>query len=341
MSYDGAMLGGYLLPEKEFKNALYTILQQDKNKILLALKNVLQFIRQGEIKQAYLKWDYFQSEILKNPTVDLLAILNWYDPKGNPQQWVFAKESEALHKGGQIDITQISDQFKKTYYSAVLTQHLSNLFKTLSKEELSYEEQKEIYDNSLFSEVKSRLSYAKHNGKNYRYGPIIYGKGAENNGVSYRGKAADAFVNHLGKIHQEIFTSQDLNTVSLEPEHSVRSEEDMMRRFGFLHLLLASLNNTGWWTGGDLIITDMTGKVIANIQLKTSTSLGAAIGQIKTATLAVLIDNLINKLSSNDISVVDDFYETLKTSTVGEELGDKVISDLENLAVDAVLGKSR
>ena len=339
MSYDGAMLGGYLLPEKEFKEVFKKVLDQDKKEILIALQDVLNFIQQGEIKIAYQKWDYFQSQVLKNPTVDLLAIVNWYNSKTSPQQWIFAKESEALHKGGQIDITQIEDQFKKTYYSAVLTQHLSNLFRTLGNAELSYDEQIEIYENTHFSDVKSRLSYAKANGKNYRYGPIIYGKGAENNGISYRGKAADAFINHLGKIHQEIFTSQDLNTTSLEPEHSVQLEEDMMRRFGFIHLLLASLNNTGWWTGGDLIITSPTGKVLANIQLKTSAGMGQAIGQIKTATLSVLIKNLIDKILANDISVVDDFYDTLKTSSTSEALGDAAINDLEQLAVDAILGK--
>lgn len=337
MSYEGAMLGGYLLPEKEFKEAFVDILQKNKQKILIALQDVLKFIQNKEIKIAYQKWDYFQSEVLKNPTVDLLAIINWYNSESNPQQWIFAKESEALHKGGQIDITQINDEFKKTYYSEILTQHLSNLFKTLNKEKLSYEEQLEIYDNNIFSDVKSRLSKAKANGKDYRYGPIIYGKGAENNGISYRGKAADAFLNHLGKIHREIFTSQNLNTVSLEPEHSVRLEEDTMRRFGFLHLLLNSLNNTGWWTGGDLIITNFNGKVIANIQLKTSAGLGQTIGQIKTATLAILVQNLINKLLVNDISVIDDFYNTLKTSSVGEQLGDNVINDLKELAVNTIL----
>lgn len=339
MSYEGAMLGGYLLPEEEFKKVFTIVLKNDKNKIISALQDVLYFIELKEIKIAYQKWDYFQTEILKNPTVDLLAITNWYNSDGRPQQWIFAKEIEALHKGGQIDITQIKDEMKKSYYSEILTQHLSNLFKTLNKSQLSYEEQVEIYENQKFSDVKSRLSIAKANGKDYRYGPIIYGHGAENNGISFRGKAADAFVNHLGKIHQEIFTSQNLNTASLEPEHSVQLEEDMMRRFGFLHLLLASLNNVGWWTGGDLIITSPTGKIIANIQLKTSAGLGQAIGQIKTKTLSVLIKKLIDKILLNDETVVDDFYETLKTSSVSEQLGDAVINDLEELAIKTILGK--
>lgn len=339
MSYEGAMLGGYLLPEKEFKEALAVIIKNDKNRFILALRDILHFIELKEIRIAYQKWDYFQTEILKNPTVDLLAITNWYNSKGKPQQWIFTKEINALHKGGQIDITKIKDEMKKTYYSKILTQHLSNLFKTLNESELSYEEQLEIYENQRFSDVKSRLSIAKANGKDYRYGPIIYGQGAKNNGVSFRGKAADAFVNHLGKIHQEIFISQNLNTTSLEPEHSVKAEEDMMRRFGFLHLLLASLNNTGWWTGGDLIITSPTGKILANIQLKTSAGLGENIGQIKTKTLSVLIQDLINKLLLNDDTVIDNFYEALKTSSVSEELGDAVIEDLEQLAIENILGK--
>ena len=53
MSYEGAMLGGYLLPEKEFKEALSVIIKNDKNRFILALQDVLHFIELKEIKIAY------------------------------------------------------------------------------------------------------------------------------------------------------------------------------------------------------------------------------------------------------------------------------------------------
>ena len=95
---------------------------------------------------------------------------------------------------------------------------------------------------------------------------------------------------------------------------------------------MASTNRTAWYTGGDLIVTNSRGEVVANIQLKTSSGTGAWIGNIRTATLKNQILLIKTTLLSDHYITAQNFYEMLKTSSVGEALGDAVIKEAYFLA---------
>lgn len=332
MSYEGAMLGGYLLPEKDFKQNMRLLLKERRSDILKQLILIQNLIKLGQIDQVFLQWDKFQNEYLKNPKTELLSILNFYG-KDYSQEWVFSDEAALITPEGKIQVTKaVEDVTKQTYYSKVLGQHLFNLYNTVQKDQVVYKEETEEAMN-YGSVVKQHLNDIKQSDKNYSYKNLIYGSKAQE--YMWRGKVADAFVNHLGKIHPEIFTSRQ--SFFTQGQHlfklhnSVRDEENSHEQFGFLHLLLESLNNTGWWTGGDLIITDKSGKVLTSLQLKTSRGSGSWIGNIKTATLEKSINKIIQELTVNSEKAVDTFYSTLKTSTISEQLGDNVLQEVNKI----------
>ena len=93
----------------------------------------------------------------------------------------------------------------------------------------------------------------------------------------------------MGKMHNALFNSSggltELSDFSSLPS-SVREEENASQHLGFLHLLLESLNSTPWFTGGDLITVDKTGKINLNIQLKTSKRDSGTVGEINYVDLA-------------------------------------------------------
>jgi hypothetical protein len=45
----------------------------------------------------------------------------------------------------------------------------------------------------------------------------------------------------------------------------VKQEERAIHNLNFIKLLMASTNRTAWYTGGDLIVTNSSGQVVANI----------------------------------------------------------------------------
>ena len=328
MSYEGAMLGGYLLPEKEFIEIMTLFLDQKQEIIFNQIDSVLKYIQQRDIKRAYFEWNTFQTQILKNPTTSLLAIVNFYN-KTAPQTWTFVDNEEhaLINKSGTLGVLEIEEGLKREYISSVLTKHLSNLF----KEVLSRMEVDEI--NYLYSlnksEIYESLNPIKYGNKAYTYQKAIYGK---LKGQFYRGKVADAYVNHLGAKHQGLFSASNgkdfINISDSIKEKSVKKEERAINSLNFVKLLLASTNRTAWYTGGDLIITDKTGRVIANVQVKTSATLGDALGVIRTSELEKQIKIFKETMKIGTKDTAKKFYNALKTSSVGEFLGDAVLENI-------------
>ena len=99
---------------------------------------------------------------------------------------------------------------------------------------------------------------------------------------------------------------------------------------------MASTNRTAWYTGGDLIVTNSQGKIVANIQLKTSGGTGSWIGNIRTATLKNQINLIKKTLLTDHQKTAENFYSMLKTSTASAALGDAVIDEAYNLAKKAL-----
>lgn len=330
MSYEGAMLGGYLLPQDAFIKLMAEMLDSNENIIELYLNNTLKYIDSGQIKDAYNEWNKFQIEVLKNPTVSLLAILNFRSSKN--QTWTFIDdEANAIaNQQGALNIQTIEKELKREYNSQVFTKHLSNLFKSVT-ERMEQDEVNYMWGLES-SDIKKRLNPIKYGDGLYTYKAAVYGSIA---GRFYNGKIADAYLNHIGATHWE-YLNNFSKTGYLPPEdlmyESVKQEERAIHNLNFIKLLIASTNRTAWYTGGDLIVTNGQGEVIANVQLKTSGGEGSWIGNIRTSKLRSKILDLKQSLSLDHQETARKFYDTLKTSSVGEKLGDAVIEEAYNLA---------
>ena len=352
---EGAMIGGYLLPEEDFKKVIIQLLQVQKADILNGFDRVLTAISMNDAHKAYEEWDKIQTTIFRNPKTSLLAILNFRNGIKNPQEWVhISDEISAImsdqDKNGRINIQQakeIGGALREQINSNTLAKHLGNLFKTITSDNVEYTEESDylfdIFAGDEGSAIRTRLANERNLAsdavKNYTYAHIIYGK--RNNSVNdfrSRGRIADAFLNHLGNIHGSLFAGDEENVFhniskALEGDpSSVKDEENNAnRKLGFLHLLLNSLNKTGWYTGGDLIVTNTKGQVIANIQLKTSISSGQWIGQVRTSMLGRKIEMFKSAINSGDPNIAQMFYDTLKTSGAVAEVGDAVLTTPDDI----------
>lgn len=331
MSREGAMLGGYFLPEKEFKSLMIQLLKENRSLIENYLNAVILNIEAKKTKEAYITWTKFQTDFLKNPTTSLLAITNFYG-SGAPQTWnFFSDEVAAIQNNGLISISSADTELKRAYNSDVLASHLSGLFKSISGTKMTEREVNFLYSLKR-KDMLEALNQYKGTGQKAKYKEIIYRKIG---GRYYAGKVADAYLNHLGKHHWNYlnrFSQGDMTGLEHLRNASVRTEELSKGYLNFVQLLLDSLNSTGWQTGGDLIVTDSGGKIVANIQLKTSASTGDAIGRINTKKLAKDILKIKQNFSQNDLIVANSFYDLLKTSTVTEGLGDAIIQEGYELA---------
>ena len=167
----------------------------------------------------------------------------------------------------------------------------------------------------------------------------------------FNGKVADAFVNHLGGVHPDIFTKNglfysdfldDKSLASLEhldTDEGVRQEElSHGNSLSFMHLLVAAMNNIGWYTGGDLILTDSKGKIIANIQLKTSSKSGETIGAVRTAALKTIIQRILADFDKDYQETAEKFYEALATSAQISDVDNFIEKDIYELARQSLLG---
>lgn len=350
----GAMIGGYFLPEKEFKEVASLLLKQKKSFFIMELENALAFCHMEDPYNVYKSWNNFQTEFLKNEKTEMLAIINFYnDIDGINQQWVYMEDEEnAIKKDGIIDISSADAQVKSIYTSDALFEHLAGMRASIqgsmNKDESIYlwdlfgkKNKKSNKNNKGNSQILEQLNIAKHEGI-YTYKDIFWGKATE---FKYRGQVSDAFVNHLGGPagHWHLikgFLTGQINALQLIQLKSNNVREEEMTKGGnlaFIDLLLDSLNTTGWQTGGDLIVTDNTGKVISNIQVKTSIKEGKRIGRISYSKLEKNIEKMIKTITNNDNEFIEMFFENLKTSSASKSLDEETVKMAKQLAIE-VLG---
>lgn len=333
MSLEGAMLGGSFLPEKEFKALMTKVLKENRSSIEASLMATLNYIKSENIKEAYKEWERFQTIILLNPKTDLLAVLNFYDRE--KQNWIFMNELDVMSTSGKLNTAKVGKKLKTAYGTEILADRLSQLFKTIDNKYANKEEINYAYQVKKRKNIKDFSSKSMRRNSGKTYSKVVY-EGMEK--VNKRGKVADAFLNHLGKHHASQlanFVRGDGKALEGLKNKDVRAEENLSNKLNFIKLLIDSLNNTAWYTGGDLIVTDQSGRVVANIQLKTSGGLGESIGQINTSGLVSDIEKVFSALEMSDASAAEAFYSMLKTSTATEGLGDKVIQAGYRLAEEA------
>ena len=88
----------------------------------------------------------------------------------------------------------------------------------------------------------------------------------------------------LEKLNNPLFEHQ-INTATKIIDDFEKDNIRQKEGSNFIATLMNSKNNTAWFTGGDLIVVDKSGAVIANVQLKTSANEGRWVGNVTTTAL--------------------------------------------------------
>lgn len=301
---------------------------QKKAEIKTQLEIIYNLAQKQNYKQCFEAWEFFQQEYLKiSQKTTLLTILNFYNKDKN-QTWQFHNEASLINdKTGLISVKKIGDEIQCLNNSQILAKHLTTLFNTLSNYRPSKSEQ-EIIKNQLIGKNAGWLEMyslkLRHYLKNW-----IWTQG-EQKGFKYRGQVADAFLQHVGEYHSQLLS---LETKQIQNNNlpSVLQEEKSAK---LINRMIEAKNRVGWYTGGDLILTDAAGRVIYNIQLKTSSGSGSAIGNIKTTELSKHINKLLILFNNQaeDRQIAMQFYEMLKTSSVKQQLQ----SEIEKIPADLI-----
>lgn len=157
-------------------------------------------------------------------------------------------------------------------------------------------------------------------------------------------------MNHVGQYHSELFNLLKGGHVSgeqLSTVHLKYFDDDFKDYFAnspaqAQKWLLDSLNTTSWLTGGDIVVTDNKGKVIYNIQLKTTAAKYGKTFGVATSALVSFIQELINLIDqdSNVNTIAEYMFDKLKTeaanglTTQETKLSDVILNEIyENLRI--------
>lgn len=338
---EGAMIGGTFLPEKEFKEIALECITNDKN--VRKIRNILRKIlsNRENPKIVYENIERLQTEIFKNPTVSLMVVANLKSVNGEEHQWYLEpSELKLVQDSGAIKMLEEAKRsIIKAEYATILSKHLMEMISTVESTKLENSEIPEFYNKYLFKSKSQKSSSGQRVHHNRSLAAAVYDK-QEYTKSRRQGKMVDAFVNHLGNMHKSIFVN-GLETITPFTK-SVAEEEGPH----FIQLLLDSKNNTGWWTGGDLILVN-DNKVIANIQVKSLTNnLGsnqAKVGDITYIQIVNYIEEMERKFDPKTSGAMNAFvnllYKRFATSAINHEISEQATKDAvliarKNLGLD-------
>ena len=286
-------------------------------------------------KLVYEEWERIQKDYFGNSAVTLIAITSF---DGEQMTWSKnIQESELMTPGG-INVTAAQfesifktaaaaaaaeeiQQFLRIHYKQMCTQLTSYTLNTTEAASLHkiIPKKSALYVNRL-EHFTGRT-----------YGDIIFSTQG-----NAEGKQLDAFMNHIGQYNRELFSLMSAgvaNNSTLEKVKSFDTHNQFKQIFQNPSIvqpwLLASLNSASWLTGGDVVVVDDTGKVIYNIQIKSTMSgknfelalnrLSLLITRIikkteaarfKPKQLATIIYNSLKTSSTNEIAKTDKFIES-------------------------------
>lgn len=284
------MLGGQMLPAEQWIDTVTALIWDDQQYLLKEFQSLIgvNIINISDPMQIAEKWDTFFAKILKNPITQIITIANLTgDSFGTmhlgESEFDFVKidkhTGEAQLKAANA---KVKARITASKISKELNKHWQNMNQTISTGVIPvnlykhFIEAKKVsnYNYSFWSNYdkvnkrwKSNVLYWKHiyADMTNNMQDISWGESSQ-----FLGMAADSFLSHLGSHHAELFTSVlEKSMVALQFNKSVYSEEGPK---GFFFLLLNGKNNIALTSGQDLILTDANKNVIANIQLKTSSS---------------------------------------------------------------------
>lgn len=330
----GAMLGGYLIPEEQFKQVIKDhLLTNDENvhKIKRIINNSLNNIKQKNIRALYKNIEKLEVEILRNPPTSLMVITNLSSDNKNYNWYLQKSEKKTVLKSGNLSrIKALEKEIQSQELSKILSEHLYNMIKDIENGSILDLQNFFKKYNFISKERKSKLGINASTSE-YNMKKVIYG-----DNPNYLGQIADAFLNHLGNYHKALFIS-NFNT-PIEIKESVMQEEGE----NFLQLLIDSTNNVGWWTGGDLILLGANNEVIANIQLKTqglsSKSFNAEISYSQLESELLKLKSLFEEDNIKDIEkFTNNFFNLFKTSGITEQAFEIMKDDVQQQIIDSVI----
>lgn len=163
------------------------------------------------------------------------------------------------------------------------------------------------------------------------------------------GQAYDAFMNHIANKNKWVYDylrSSGQSNPNLEvdsfPDATVYVEEGQVYEgANFPRLLSNSRNNTGWYTGGDIVIVNPeTMQIVYNIQLKTTTESKASIFGERVSNIRKFIKSFIEGAPREKGERLFDFFLTsvsneddfnnIPTKEIDQLLGDNLAKHLKH-----------
>lgn len=263
-------------------------------------------------------WNKFQKVVLHNSN-PLQLMVGYRDASAGGKNVQFsalinqdsATIDNMIDTGSQAvrDAMALARQIEKAQtIEDVLKHHLNGYIDQLYYHHLNHNEVATLATTNL-NYVPDRWKKKYHltdilTGQNWQ--DIYYSNYYTGQGL---GQAYDAFMNHVGNHHKELFNYLNTNGVfhtgDVPRVSSSVYGEEMGVAGNFPRLLSDSLNHTGWYTGGDIVIVDpKTMSVIYNIQLKTTQNTRRdEKGNIKYPTkFEIAISNLKKIINGKDAS---------------------------------------
>lgn len=365
---EGIIFGGYLLTKDEFdiifkqwyhkkgqafKSKLQTDIIDVINEMVISesrvntkgeLVSVDHRIR-GKYNAAkiYQAWENITSEFFGNGEVTLIAGVTY---GGSQYKWTNnIKESDVMSASGinlrKRGLTKLQEQMEATQaiMAAEEVQNiLNNHYGALQKALIDYHMDKESAQQMhiILSKRKSTIALRHFTDRNYE--DVIF-SGQRN----ADGKKLDAFMNHVGKHHAQLFglmNSQKINASTLANSQIHYKDDNFMEYFQTKsplgepqEWLLDSLNTAGWMTGGDVVVVGPYGEIIYNIQLKTTAQKGGKTFELSHKALLEFSKSLVKlfeeESSPEKIQAIGDaMYAKLKTNSANNfEAGDNFIRE--------------
>lgn len=276
----------YSQKKDDFKNALETeVIAPIEQMIVIENNKVVSkhgaAVRKADYNAAkiYNAWERLSQEYFGNSPVTLLIGAKFNSSK---YQWtntinesdVINQKGIAVRKKALENLKDAADNIKSIYAAAdvqdIINRHIDNMMQQLNGYELSTPEALAMHQ--LLEAKRSALNNASFHFTGATYNQIIFG--SQQNA---EGKQLDAFMNHMGNYHAEIFnllSSKMVSGTDLMNSTVQDIEDDFPGIFSNTDevqpWLLDSLNSASWLTGGDIIVLNSKGSVIYNIQLKTT-----------------------------------------------------------------------
>ena len=276
----------YSQKRDDFKNALETEVIAPIEQMTVIENNKVVSKHGAAVRKAdydaakiYNAWERLSQEYFGNSPVTLLIGAKFNSSK---YQWtntinesdVINQKGIAVRKKALENLKDAADNIKSIYAAAdvqdIINRHIDNMMQQLNGYELSTPEALAMHQ--LLEARRSALNNASFHFTGATYNQIIFG--SQQNA---EGKQLDAFMNHMGNYHAEIFnllSSKMVSGTDLMNSTVQDIEDDFPGIFSNTDevqpWLLDSLNSASWLTGGDIIVLNSKGSVIYNIQLKTT-----------------------------------------------------------------------